>query len=804
MCGILLAVGECFRADFDAALARLRTRGPDAREVLAHGDALLGHARLAVIDIAGGRQPMSTADGRLAMVYNGEIYNFATLRSELEAAGHAFATRSDSEVLLTGYRHWGEAVLDKLDGMFAFAIHDSVDGSVFLARDRVGIKPLFWGEHAGGLVATSTLAPFLALRSFPKKLDAEGLRDYLAFQTPLAPRTLVRDIRALPPGACLRWKAGAATTPRQWWTIPDASDAAPDPDTLVEETDVLLATAVKDQLVADVPLGAFLSGGIDSSLVVHYMAQAGATPIRTFSVRFAEAGFDESPAARAVAEKYATEHHVLDAPQLDAATLAAALADLDQPLADPAYIPTWALSRLTRQHVTVALSGDGGDELFGGYPRFLDTADQHPDSVAKRALRALIARGLAPAGLTRRALAAPSCCSTVVSSSATIRAAARTCAATLRPKSRAARPEATLERWRELAARHGNYDRGALLRADLWTYLSENCLPKTDRASMGHGLEVRVPLLANAIQDRMLRLPAQVHFECAALVRAQAAARRSCVRWRAGTCPRRCGIAKSTASRCRCAPTSRAPGATGATPRSRRLECAHPGSMPTPSPRSGRPPDAATATRAWPIPLPCCWPGWKPIRWTTDVNPIKHLLFILRQRRAGNRVSFSAYLKGIDRIELGRGCKIHADASVDASRSSGVRFGDKVTLNRYAYVQGGEGGVRLGHRVEINNFSIVNGTGGVDIGDDTLVGPGVRIISYQHRHARETTIRTQAVDARPIRIGRDCWLGANSVILAGVTIGDGAVVAAGAVVRADVPDFAIVAGVPASVKKYRE
>ena len=185
------------------------------------------------------------------------------------------------------------------------------------------------------------------------------------------------------------------------------------------------------------------------------------------------------------------------------------------------------------------------------------------------------------------------------------------------------------------------------------------------------------------------------------------------------------------------------------------------------------------------------------------MTPLRHLLFVLKQRGAGNRVSFAAYIKGYDRIELGRGCKIHADASVDASRSPGVRLGDKVTLNRYAYVQGGDGGVRLGDRVEINNFSIVNGTGGVDIGDDTLVGPGVRIISYQHRHARDTLIRTQAVDARPIRIGRDCWLGANSVILAGVTIGDGAVVAAGAVVRADVPDYAIVAGVPASVKKYR-
>ncbi|MCF8150353.1 MAG: acyltransferase [Sulfuritalea sp.] len=176
----------------------------------------------------------------------------------------------------------------------------------------------------------------------------------------------------------------------------------------------------------------------------------------------------------------------------------------------------------------------------------------------------------------------------------------------------------------------------------------------------------------------------------------------------------------------------------------------------------------------------------------------------MQQRRAGNRVSFAAYLKGHERIALGSGCKIHAAASVDATRSPGVRFGDKVTLNRYAYVQGGNGGVRLGDRVEINNFSIVNGTGGVDIGADTLVGPGVRIISYQHQYARGATIRSQPVLALPIRIGCDVWLGANSIILAGVTIGDGAIVAAGAVVRENVPAYAVVAGVPAAIKKYRE
>ncbi|MCK9380429.1 MAG: asparagine synthase (glutamine-hydrolyzing) [Sulfuritalea sp.] len=526
MCGILLAVGADFRADFDAALATLNSRGPDARETLAHGDALLGHARLAVIDIAGGRQPMTAANGRLALVYNGEIYNFAALRRELEAAGHAFATRSDSEVLLTGYLHWGEAVVEKLDGMFAFAIHDAQDGSVFLARDRVGIKPLFWGEHANGLVVASTLAPFFALAAFPKKLDAEGLRDYLAFQTPLAPHTLVRDIHALSPGACLRWKVGAGGAARQWWTIPDATEKAPAREALVEETDRLLAQAVKDQLVADVPLGAFLSGGIDSSLVVHYMAQAGAQPLKTFSVRFAEAGFDESPHARTVAERYGTEHHVLDAPELDADTLAAALADLDQPLADPAYIPTWALSRLTRQHVTVALSGDGGDELFGGYPRFLDGADRYPDSAGKRLLRTLLRHGLAPASLRRRALAGAELLLYRRVELGDYPGSRKDLRRYLVPAvARAARPQDTLELWRTLAARHGGYDRDALLRADLWTYLSENCLAKTDRASMAHGLEVRVPLLANALQDRMLSLPSGVHFDAGggkALLRALA------------------------------------------------------------------------------------------------------------------------------------------------------------------------------------------------------------------------------------------------------------------------------------------
>lgn len=515
MCGILLAVGDVFRTDFAAALATLRNRGPDATATLVHDEALLGHTRLAVIDPALGHQPMTSRDGHLAMVFNGEIYNFAALRRELIAAGHVFVTRSDSEVLLVAYQHWGEAVLVRLDGMFAFAIHDRRDGSVFMARDRLGIKPLFWGEHAGGIVAASTLAPFFALRCFPRRLDAEGLRDYLAFQTPLAPHTLIKDVHALPPGACLRWRSGApGSTPRQWWIIPSASETVVDMPALIEETETLLHQAVKDQLVTDVPLGAFLSGGIDSSLIVHYMAQCGTQPLKTFSVRFPSAHFDESPAARAVAVRYATEHHVLDAPRIDANILAAALADLDQPLADPAYVPTWALACLTRQHVTVALSGDGGDELFGGYPRFSATASSYPDSRGKRLLRALIRHGWAPAALTRHGLSGADLLLYRHVELGDYPGCRKDLRRYLTPElAISSHPEHTLRRWRDLAEHYGHYDQHALLRADLWTYLSENCLTKTDRASMAHGLEVRVPLLANALLERILALPARVHFD---------------------------------------------------------------------------------------------------------------------------------------------------------------------------------------------------------------------------------------------------------------------------------------------------
>jgi asparagine synthase (glutamine-hydrolysing) len=513
MCGILSLVDTPWQQAGEAALRPLEPRGPDGTAFWRKEGALLGHARLSVIDLEGGAQPMASEDGRYVLAYNGELYNFRALRTELEARGHRFTTRSDTEVLLHALIEWGRGALARLDGIFAFALWDAHERKLLAARDRLGIKPLFYSTHKG-LALASTLAPFLALAGFPRALDYEALRDYLAFQTPLAPATFLAAVRQLPPAHWLEWQARDGTARiGAYWKIPDPAKPAFPASTA--ELDALLRRTVEAQLVSDVPLGAFLSGGIDSSLIVHYMAEAHARPLLTFSVRFPEEGYDESPAALAVARRYGTEHHVLEAPRIGADELARALAALDQPLADPAFVPTYELAALTRRHVTVALSGDGGDELFGGYARFLDTEDRHPDSAAKRVLRALLRARLAPGMLLRRSLSGQEALLYRKVELGPWPVSRKSLARYLAPEALAlSRPEATLARWRELArAFGGRMDSDALMRADLWTYLSENCLAKTDRASMAHGLEVRVPLLGNAVVDLALAQPAARHLE---------------------------------------------------------------------------------------------------------------------------------------------------------------------------------------------------------------------------------------------------------------------------------------------------
>lgn len=512
MCGIFGMIGERFASDFDAALDALTHRGPDERGTHRDADVRLGHRRLSIIDLAGGHQPMATPDGRYTLVYNGELYNFDALRRGLEAEGIGFETHSDTEVVLRALARGGVEALAGFDGMFAFALWDAHERSLLLARDRMGVKPLFYAG-VQGLVFASTLEPFWELRGFPRRLDHEALRDYLAYQYIPYPRTILSDIRALEPGAWLRWRNGRIETGR-YWDIPAAQPEPMPWDELIEATDAALRESVRRQMVADVPLGAFLSGGIDSSLMVRYMADASSRPVKTFTVGFSGSRkHDESGYARQVARRFGTEHHELEARELDSDRFARAVAAMGQPLGDPAYLPTMALSELTREHVTVAIAGDGGDELFGGYHRYRRPESAYPNLPWHRVLRAGVESGLLPRHWHRQGLRGRDRVTRNHSSMADHPPAAdRSLRAILTPEAQALLGvDRVHEEWRTAVLR---WDRGmdsdALIRADLWHYLSANCLVKTDRASMSTSLEVRVPMLGNPVVDLILPQPGSV------------------------------------------------------------------------------------------------------------------------------------------------------------------------------------------------------------------------------------------------------------------------------------------------------
>lgn len=515
MCGIVGLIDTPWQKQIGQMLEALASRGPDARAIYEEAGVALGHARLSVIDISGGHQPMISPDGRYALVFNGEIYNFLTLRDELEGMGFHFLTRSDTEVILHGFAAWGEDLPCRLDGMFAYAIWDRNERTLSAARDRIGIKPFFYSE-LNGFAFASTLAPFVGLGSFSRDLDWSAVRDYLAFQACLAPNSFLTSVSQLPPASRLKWNAVSGHLQvERYWSISAPGELLGSQDELVERVDHAIEASVRAQMVSDVPLGAFLSGGIDSSLMVRYMAATVDRPIKTFSMRFEEDGFDESAHAEYVAREFGCEHHVLDAPTIDAHRFLTAIRALDQPLADAAYVMTFALSELTRRSVTVAISGDGGDELFAGYPRYSISEHDFPRRPGQSWLRRATLNGWLPGGLLRRCLWGQE------------RMLYRQVEAGPWPVSRKSMdgllaPEFvplfdtpnTMARWKELALSFGgSMDTASLMRADLWTYLSENCLAKTDRASMAHGLEVRVPLLGNAVMDEVLSLPSRAHFD---------------------------------------------------------------------------------------------------------------------------------------------------------------------------------------------------------------------------------------------------------------------------------------------------
>jgi asparagine synthase (glutamine-hydrolysing) len=371
--------GRGDRGDLARMTAALAHRGPDGEGF--HCDeaaaVFLGHRRLSIIDVAGGSQPFFNEDGKVAVIYNGEIYNHLALRAELIAAGHKFQSdHSDTEVLVHGYEEWGEDLPVRLNGMFAFAVYDAARGRLFLARDRFGEKPLYYAAQNGVFAFGSEIGALQAHRSIDFSVDALGLQKFLAHGFTPAPATVYRDCRKLPAGHWLRYDLAARRIETGcYWRFalePDESLTAASEPRLIEELRALLFQAVQRRLISDVPLGTFLSGGLDSSAVtaaaVHFRQQE---PLDSFTIGFTDPSFDESEHARAAAAAFGTRHHaeLLD---LEAARplIPAVLGRLDEPLGDASILPTFLVSRFARKSVTVALTGDGGDEMFAGYDPF--------------------------------------------------------------------------------------------------------------------------------------------------------------------------------------------------------------------------------------------------------------------------------------------------------------------------------------------------------------------------------------------------------------------------------------------------
>jgi asparagine synthase (glutamine-hydrolysing) len=519
MCGIFgaafLRPGSAVQVD--AALRSLAHRGPDDSGSMRGDDFVLGHTRLAILDLSpAGRQPMTSADGDVLVVFNGEIYNHHALRRELSARGHVFRSRSDTEVIVEGYRAFGDHVIERLDGMFALAILDQRARRLLLARDRVGKKPLFYCLRDGELRFASEVKAIVASGA-ERVVDVESLPFLLAFGYPPPDRSMVRDVRQLPPAHVLAIGRPGTPVIRRYWCAPFAAPPLPASDAdLIGEVRRLVERAVEKRLEADVPLGAFLSGGVDSTIVVGVMARALGRPVRTFSLGFAgDARFDETRYARVAARAFGTDHTEL--------TLEPSAFDLverlvqahDGPFGDSSAIPTAVVSMLTRRHVTVALTGDGGDELFCGYPRFLaaEAAEHIPEPA--RALGRLLWRGrIAPSGSTR-VLDRLTRFASVAALPLAERLAAW-CSYFLFDLDRILRPETAARvscegplAWCRaiVAATAGSTPLSRILRHNFETYLPHDLLVKADRSSMMHGLELRSPFLDTELIELASRLP---------------------------------------------------------------------------------------------------------------------------------------------------------------------------------------------------------------------------------------------------------------------------------------------------------
>ncbi len=530
MCGISGIFDTRGRRDIDrAALERMNAaqfhRGPDEGGVHLEPGVGLAHRRLSIIDLSTGQQPLYNEDGSVCVVFNGEIYNYRELIPELQALGHVFHTRSDTEVIVHAWEAWGEACVTRFRGMFAFALWDRARETLFLARDRLGVKPLYYALLPGGtLLFASELKALLAHGGLPRDIDPLAVEEYFALGYVPEPRTIFRQARKLPPAHTLSLRRGEPPgEPHEYWdvrfTLDNAMDAGEACATLLDK----LRESIRLRMIADVPLGAFLSGGVDSSAVVALMAGLSGEPVNTCSIAFDDPAFDEAAFARAVAERYRTRHHV-ETVQSDDFDLIDTLAVLyDEPYADSSAIPTYRVCQLARRHVTVALSGDGGDESFGGYRRYREHLREER---LRAALPASLRRPLF--GLLGRVYPKADWAPRVLRAKTTFEGLARTpveayfhAVSILRAPMRARLFSPAFRRAlagydaREVfdrhAARAGTDDPLALIQyLDLKTYLVGDINTKVDRASMAHSLEVREPLMDHELVEWLATLPSDL------------------------------------------------------------------------------------------------------------------------------------------------------------------------------------------------------------------------------------------------------------------------------------------------------
>jgi asparagine synthase (glutamine-hydrolysing) len=519
MCGIAGILSLDGAADttevIDKMTARLAHRGPDGKGSLCREALALGHRRLSIIDIESGAQPMANEDGQVAVVFNGEIYNYRELTDELRSYGHDFRTRSDCEVIVHGWEQWGSRCVERFRGMFAFAVADWRQGKLFLARDHLGIKPLYYTIAASRIAFASEIQALRAVQGVADQIDLQALDQYLELLYVPAPRTIFKGVFKLPPAhwMCISFD-GKTSGPRRYWQLEFRQPASGPPDEWAERLETVLRESVKAHLVADVPFGAFLSGGMDSSAVVTWMSQLLDRPVKTFSIGFEENDFNELPYAQQVADKWQTEHHT-EIVRPDALAILPKLVEhYGEPFGDSSAIPTYYVSRLARRFVPMVLSGDGGDEGLAGYKRYHRWMDwlktrRNEQSLRQGGVSRLFSRLRPLIGAGPDRFREPDLDDWL-------------------SFSRAQSPKMRRKLWRpefqQIVGRKPHpfealFPDVSTFPAELvpqymdyGTYLPCDILTKVDIASMMHGLEVRTPLVDVRVAEFMASVPTEVTF----------------------------------------------------------------------------------------------------------------------------------------------------------------------------------------------------------------------------------------------------------------------------------------------------